>query len=588
MPPPVLIATKPIDPPILGRNNYKGFTPGRKEVLPKGWNGYRSRALPCDILVEHDVEIRMRDGARLYADIYRSPETSASNKVPALLGFSPFGKKFSGLAMLNMMTPWNVGVPVGHLSGLEKFESPDPAEWIPRGYAIISADTRGTGDSDGPVVIMGTQEGEDGYDMVEGLAKMDWCNGAVGMVGNSHLAITQYFCAATQPPSLKAIAPWEACSDLYREQFVRGGIWQGDFFDYISSVFIQGRHGMENFKEMYRRDPFRNSYWDDKRAKLENINIPTYITGSWSSGIHTMGSIRGYLEIASKEKWLRFDPWQEWYDIWAVKESTDELQAFFDKYLKGMDNGWEKTPKVRMTVLRYGESEPTENIVVSDFPLPETKYTELFFSDNEKLLKQAPKTSGLSAHQSTTMDGSKFTFTFTHKTRLIGIPKAIVHVSCDEADDMDIFVLIRKLDQNGQGMLSLNIPWHAAPVQRIADIADKDMSDLILYVGPVGMLRASHRAIDRAKSMHPQYPFHPHEYEEKIPRGSVVELEIGMWAMGVEYEAGESLQVQILGGNPSIAAFKPLASKPKNGSNVGVHKVHYGGNTPSRIILPFL
>jgi predicted acyl esterase len=588
MPPPVLIATKPIDPPTLGRNNYKGFMPGHTEILPKGWNGYRSRALPCDILVEHDVEIRMRDGARLYADIYRSPETSSSNKVPALLGFSPFGKKFSGLSMLNMMTPWNVGVPDGHLSGLEKFESPDPAEWIPRGYAIISADTRGTGDSDGPVVIMGTQEGEDGYDMVEALAKMDWCNGAVGMVGNSHLAITQYFCAATQPPSLKAIAPWEACSDLYREQFVRGGIWQGDFFDYISSVFIQGRHGIENFKEMYRRDPFRNAYWDDKRAKLENIKIPTYITGSWSSGIHTMGSIRGYLEIDSKDKWLRFDPWQEWYDIWAVKESTDELQAFFDKYLKGMDNGWEKTPKVRMTVLKYGESEPEENIVVKDFPIPETKYTELFFSDNGKLLDAAPKASGVSTHDSTIMDGSKFTYTFEKKTRLIGIPKAIVHVSCDEADDMDIFVLIRKLDKNGNGMLSLNIPWHAAPVKRIADIKDKDMSDLILYVGPVGMLRASHREIDRSKSMDPQYPFHPHEREQKVPGGTVVELEIGMWAMGVEYEAGESLQVQILGGNPSIAAFKPLASKPRNGSNVGAHNVHYGGTTPSRIILPFL
>jgi len=76
--PPVLIATKPINPPTLGRNNYKGFMPGYTEILRKGWNGYRSRALPCDILVEHDVGIRMRDGARLYVDIYRSPETSSS------------------------------------------------------------------------------------------------------------------------------------------------------------------------------------------------------------------------------------------------------------------------------------------------------------------------------------------------------------------------------------------------------------------------------------------------------------------------------------------------------------------------------
>lgn len=58
--------------------------------------------------------------------------------------------------------------------------------------------------------------------------------------------------------------------------------------------------------------------------------------------------------------------------------------------------------------------------------------------------------------------------------------------------------------------------------------------------------------------------------------------------MQVEYEAGESLQVQILGGNPSIAAFKPLASKPKNVSNIGMHKVHCGGSTPSRVIRPFL
>jgi uncharacterized protein len=93
--------------------------------------------------------------------------------------------------MLNMMPLWNVGVLNGHLSGLEKFESPTLAEWIPRGYGITSADTREAGDSDGPVVIMGTLEGEDGHDMVEALVKLDWYNGAIGMVGNSHLAITQ-------------------------------------------------------------------------------------------------------------------------------------------------------------------------------------------------------------------------------------------------------------------------------------------------------------------------------------------------------------------------------------------------------------
>lgn len=56
---------------------------------------------------------------------------------------------------------------------------------------------------------MGTTDAEDGYDVIEFLAKLPYCNGAVGMAGNSALAISQYFLAAQQPPSLKAIAPWE-------------------------------------------------------------------------------------------------------------------------------------------------------------------------------------------------------------------------------------------------------------------------------------------------------------------------------------------------------------------------------------------
>lgn len=71
---------------------------------------------------------------------------------------------------------------------------------------------------------MSEQDSQDGYEIIEFLGRQDWCNGAVGMAGNSHLAIVQYFVAAKQPPSLKAIAPWEACSDLAREQFTRGGM----------------------------------------------------------------------------------------------------------------------------------------------------------------------------------------------------------------------------------------------------------------------------------------------------------------------------------------------------------------------------
>lgn len=93
----------------------------------------------------------------------------------------------------------------------------------------------------------------------------------------------QRFIAATHPPSLKAITPWEACGDLYREQLVRGGAWDNGLFDFITEHVIRGKNGLEDFKEMYRRSQTMNPYWEDKRAEIERINIPTYVVASYSS-----------------------------------------------------------------------------------------------------------------------------------------------------------------------------------------------------------------------------------------------------------------------------------------------------------------
>lgn len=89
----------------------------------------------------------MRDGARLYIDIYRPAaqaeldHSKPENQIPAILSWSPYGKKYSALDMLPMCV-WHCGVKRSELSGLEKFEGLDPAAWCPRGYAIISVDTR--------------------------------------------------------------------------------------------------------------------------------------------------------------------------------------------------------------------------------------------------------------------------------------------------------------------------------------------------------------------------------------------------------------------------------------------------------------
>ncbi|KAK1688983.1 Alpha/Beta hydrolase protein [Colletotrichum godetiae] len=547
------VPIEPLSAPIVGRDGYVGLNP-HTETLPAGWKYPHpdARPLPSAILIEHDVAIKVRDGTTLYADVLRPPNTT--NKVPALICWSPFGKKFNGLASLGYMTPWNLGIPSNTLSGLEKFEAPDPADWVPRGYAIVNIDTRGAFDSGGsetPMVIMGAQEAEDGYDAIEAVAEMPWCSGSVGLAGNSHLAIAQWFLAALRPPSLKAIAPWEGCGDLYREQFARGGVYAGDLFDeLIVKHMLKGRGGIESFREMYARHPLANAWWNDKRPDMKRINVPTYITGTWTNTMHGMGAIRGWLEVQSKDKWLRWHPWQEWFDLWGNSQAKEELFAFFDRYLKGVDNGWEKTPKVRMSLLRFGQKIPQaiENIAEEDFPPARTQYKQFFLSTEETLIPDAaPQEMASVSYDSESSGNVSFTHTFTETTRIMGLPKAVLYISCPDHDDMDVYVMIQKLDSDGKQMKNLNIPWKGIPVNSFEEFAPEQETEVVLYKGPVGILRASHRAIDKTRSMHPHWPFHPHEKEEKIPPGEVVRLDIGIWALGVEYEAGESLRVVVSG-----------------------------------------
>lgn len=546
MPNPVQVATKRIETPKVGENGYVGFQPGKSEVLKSGSNPFDAKPLKSDIQIDHDVEIVVRDGARLYIDVYRP--AGSTEKVPAVLSWSFYGKKYSALDMLPICV-WNCCVPRSDLSGLEKFEGLDPQYWCPKGYAIVSVDTRGAGNSDGQICVMGSQDAEDGYDVVEAVAKMDWCNGSIGMAGNSALAIAQWFIAAQQPPSLKAIAPWEGMADMYREQFCRGGWFSMSNFDLITKAIVRGQPnaGLEDWAEMYRRSPTQNDYWKDKRVDMTKIKCPAYIRGSDVSSIHTMGCIRGWLEIPHEQKWIHWSSKQEWYELYSEPESMDELAVFFDRYLKDEKNGWEdKTPKVRWSALQFGNREAIDNIVLEDFPVPNTDYRELFLSPENRLLSEKSSSTGSVVYDSEDHKSfADFTYTFTEPARLIGLPKAILYVSCDTRDDFTVFTILRKKDKDGNDLKHLNFPFHATPVKTIEEIPEKDQASLNLHLGSMGILRASQRAIDETKSIHPQFPFHPHEKQEKIQPGTIVRLEIGIWAMGVDFQAGESISLRV-------------------------------------------
>ena len=241
------IIKRPATRPTRPEARYKPLAPSAT-VLKAGYQHLKGALpLPCDILFERDIAIRLRDGVTIYADIYRP--TDSSRATPALLNWAPYGKGQTGDQDLDngKMFPFRFGVPKNAVSGLQSWEGADPAYWVKHGYAVVQADARGAMNSEGDIIFMGTREGQDEADAIEHIADLPWCNGRVGLCGNSWLALSQWHAAAAQPPHLAAIAPWSGQSDMYREAVARGGIPAKDFSGAMLGI-LYGFNGIEDLR----------------------------------------------------------------------------------------------------------------------------------------------------------------------------------------------------------------------------------------------------------------------------------------------------------------------------------------------------
>jgi predicted acyl esterase len=523
------------------------FKPGTT-TLPKGTVLIdKGVPLPCDIIWERDVGVTMRDGITIYTDILRPV---GGTGLPAILSWSPYGKQLPQRAPIH--------VPADAISGLQKFEGPDPAYWCNHGYAVINPDARGAFYSEGDIHYWGTQEANDAYDLIEWLAAQKWCNGKVAMSGNSWLGIIQWFAASKKPPHLAAIAPWEGHIDLYRCDVRRGGIPDIGFNDRISSG-MRGKNRVEDMAAMADKYPLMNGYWEDKSAKLEDITIPAYVVASW--GVHH--TIDGFRRMSSKEKWLRVHNTQEWLD-YHTPENLEDLRRFFDRYLKGINNDWEKTPPVRLSVIDPGGTDQV-NRPEKEWPLARTQYQKLYLDADAGTLSPHPAEKE-SLVRYTSDDGkgqATFTIKFDEDTELSGYLSLRLWVEPDGADDMDLFVLVQKLDARG------NPP--TAPFN---------------YVGPDGRLRASHRQLDPERST-PWFPYHTHRSEERLRPGQTVPVDIPLRPTGMLWHAGEQLRLTIAGFDPCslYREMHPGMPEPRT-RNRGDHIIHTGGKYDSHLIMP--
>ncbi|HJX03260.1 MAG TPA: CocE/NonD family hydrolase, partial [Dehalococcoidia bacterium] len=516
--------------------------------------------------------------------ILRSPQTV---NIPAIVAWSPYGKE-AGTVMLDDF-PMRAGVPTDAVSGLQKWEGPDPAYWCAHGYAVVNPDGRGAYGSEGDMPFWGSQEARDGYDLIEWAAAQSWCNGKVGLSGNSWLALMQWFIAAANPPHLAAITPWEGLTDLYREDIARGGI-----IDYAFNEMMiarqPGKNRVEDIPAMIRKYPLMNSYWEDKRAKLEKIKVPAYVVGSWTNSLHSPGSMSGFAGISSRDKWLRVHNMAEWTDYYA-QGNIEDLRRFFDYYLKGEQNGWGKTPRVRLSILDP-DHEDKVNHPEKEFPLARTKYQKLFLDASNNTLSTAkPKHENMTGYTADDGQGkSVFTFKFDRNTELTGYFKLKLWVQTNNSNDMDLFVMVQKLDAEGKVVpiltASIQNPEQRKAMRQMYQQSPEKMG-MLFSPGVAGKLRVSRREIDPRLSK-PYQPYLTHRIEQLLKAGEIVPVEIAINPLGMVWYAGEYLSLTVSGFQRTTIPVSLPAEAFTTLRNKGEHIIHTGGKYDSHLLTPLI
>ncbi|MFV0363887.1 MAG: CocE/NonD family hydrolase, partial [Suipraeoptans sp.] len=425
-----------------------------------------------------------------------------------------------------------------------------------------NVDPRGIGHSDGDFVQFGTQDGLDGYDFIEWAATQDWCNGKVGLSGNSCVAMTQWRIASQKPPHLECIAPWESTTDMYRESLCEGGIPAHSFVRYVMKEAC-GPNYMDSTPDNIEKFPFVNvAYWKDKEPDFKAVTIPVYQTACWNH-FHLRGSFNAFRKCKSRKKWMRAHRAFEWPDAYSNK-NLEDLEKFFARYLKMERNGWELTPKVRLEVQDVGVFNYDDNRCEEAFPLKRTEYKKLYLNAQDQNMCEEPLLDKSNIKYDSTSGEVTFDYRFKEDTELTGYMKLRLYVAAESYNDMDIFVNIQKLSTTGE-----HIPITLFGAN---------------HPGVWGKMRASRRKLDEKLSTD-YCPVQAHTVDEKLEEGQIVPVDIEIAPTSRFWHKGQHIRVQVAGRYVRDDWFEPLRWDTDNKGN---HIIYTGGAYESFLQIPVI
>ena len=549
------------------------------------------------LIVEKDVVVPLRDGAILYADVYR-PD-GGSERFPAIMNIGPYQKDKLWIPPDDLEEKANPYL---------AWETANPMWWCPRGYACVRVDARGSGKSPGRSDPSSYQEAVDFYDAIEWIARRDWCSGNIGTLGISYHANCQWRVANLQPPSLKAIIPWEGRADLYRDQTFHGGIFAMGFLH--TWIATNMAHHLMGRPRTANPDAFNNNmlwewashnldseFWRMRSAQWDKITVPLYSVGNWTGvGLHLRGNTEGFMNAASKSKKLRIHTGTHFHPFHTEEGRLDQLR-FFDHWLKGIDTGIMDEPPIKLQIRTGGGLKEYKFRFEDEWPIGRTRWTRMYLkaerpeqnhddssegallsdpvTDETAItyLASPPSHAGTASAAPSVNAGSIgrtgvsfITAPLKEDTEITG-PMALVLWVSSSSEDMDIFATIRNIGPDGEDIWEVGQQgFDQVPVAK-------------------GWLRAAHRKLDPNKSL-PYRPYHTHDERQWLKPSEVAECQVEIWPSCMVFKQGHRIRLDI---QPRDGVGASVYRHYPADYNIGARNtIHTGGERQCYLLLPVI
>jgi predicted acyl esterase len=365
--------------------------------------------------------------------------------------------------------------------------------------------------------------------------------------------MNQWHVATLQPPHLTAMCIWEGSADWYRDMTHHGGIlssfWANWFDMQVKTVqYGLGERGPRSrvtgelvcgdatlsdaelakgrcdFGDNILAHPLDDAYHRERSPIWDRIITPFLSAANWGGqGLHPRGNFEGFVRAAAKNKWLEAHGIEHWTHFYT--DYGRMLQKrFFDFFLKGEPNGWNRQPRVQLQV-RHADRfvERHEN----EWPIARTQWTKFYLHPTAHQLDLGPANTAGSITYDGLGDGVTFVSAPLEKETEITGPLAARLFVSSSTTDADVFLVFRVFTPDLREVIFMGAIDPHTPVAQ-------------------GWLRASHRKLDPKLSTEYR-PYHTHDQMQPLKPGEVVPLEVEIWPTSIVVPAGHRIALTVRG-----------------------------------------